>query len=361
MAIKINTTEVIDDDGKAVNIPALKVEHPTTASTVVEVKHGFTFGGHFSGFHVAGHPSSNAPSGFSVISIQKYPFSISSGTATDVGDLTAARSGHSGVSSPTNGFVAGGFASTTPISTFEKFPFFISGGTATSAGNLSSGRSQATGTSSTSSHGYVTGGYQPPGNYYTTVQTTIDKYPFASEGTSTDVGDLVFAVRLAGGQSSGTHGYTTGGATNFPSFPQPPASYMDEVQKYPFSISSGTAKNVLDIGTARSGTTGASSETNGYSTGGQYGYPSTTTTQINYFPFASEVSNHQGYTTGSGVVEATGSSSRTDGFRASGRPASLPASALSRIDKWPFSSTGNATEVGDLASPRGYQASGHQY
>ena len=361
MAIKINTTEVIDDDGKAVNIPALKVEHPTAASTVVEIKHGFTFGGHFSGFHVAGHPHTMAPSSSSLLDIQNYPFSISSGTATDVGSLTAARSGHGGFSSSTNGIVAGGSVYPNTVSTIEKFPFFISGGTATSAGNLSSARGHTQGTSSTSSHGYATGGYAPPGNFYSTVQTTIDKYPFASEGTATDVGDLALETRSASGQSSGTHGYTTSGTSNFPSWPQPSASFVDDIQKYPFSISSGTAKIVGDIGTSRSGVSGASSDIRGYVSGGNYGSTSGTL-NISYFPFAIEVGNFQGNHTPPTLFEGAGSSSQTDGYRSGGRAVSPSTTGGdTRIDKWSFASTGNATDVGDLVPPAGYQASGHQH
>jgi hypothetical protein len=45
----------------------------------------------------------------------------------------------------------------------------------------------------------------------TTVNNTIDKFPFATNGNATDVGDLTQARADDAGQSSSISGYTSGG------------------------------------------------------------------------------------------------------------------------------------------------------
>ena len=53
-------------------------------------------------------------------------------------------------------------------------------------------------------------GYSSGGNPFP-LATTVDKFPFASDGNATDVGDLLQLTRQGAGQSSTTSGYTSGG------------------------------------------------------------------------------------------------------------------------------------------------------
>ena len=71
--------------------------------------------------------------------IDKFPFSQTSGTATDVGDLSEARYSVAGQSSSFAGFTSGGIAppATKRVATIDKFPFSQTSGTATDIGDLS--------------------------------------------------------------------------------------------------------------------------------------------------------------------------------------------------------------------------------
>ena len=133
-----------------------------------------------------------------------------------------------------------------------------------------------------SNYGYVSGA-NPGGG----ALDTIDKYPFTSDGNATDVGNLSVGRWQCAGQSSATHGYTSGGNTG-PALSGP----VDTIDKFPFS----TDANATDVGNltaARTATSGQSSIPNGY-----------------------------GYNTGGGNV----------------------------IEKFSFTSDGNATSVGNTLS-----------
>ena len=68
----------------------------------------------------------------------------------------------------------------------------------------------------------------------------IEKYSFASDSNSTDVGDVTVARAYVAGVSSTTHGYTVGGWTG---------AYEDEIDKFAFA-SDG---NATDVGNLISG------------------------------------------------------------------------------------------------------------
>ena len=182
-----------------------------------------------------------------------------------------------------------------------------------------------------SNYGYTSGGFNPTtspnhGN-------VIDKYSFTSDGSAADVGDLTSNLRFLSGNSSSTDGYAVGGQGS------------SNIQKFSFS-SDGNASNVGTQSFERYGTAGQSSSTDGYTTGG---FNPGALNIIDKFPFAS---NGTATDVGDLVVSrayVTGVSSSTVGYSAGGNgwPGSNP---LSRdtIDKFPFASDSNATDVGDL-------------
>ena len=96
--------------------------------------------GTVAGFTSGGNPAPTTPE--NQLKIDKFPFSISAGTATNVGSLNTQRYNHIGHSSDTDGFSAGGISTPVPgtISSIDKFPFSIDAGTATDVGDLSSVR-----------------------------------------------------------------------------------------------------------------------------------------------------------------------------------------------------------------------------
>jgi hypothetical protein len=157
------------------------------------------------------------------------------------------------LSSKTTGYV-------TANSRIDKFPF-ASSTTATNIGNLSQSRVRVA-SSSSSTHGYSSGGTPPTRN-------TIDKFPFVSDANATDVGDLTQGRYGAVGQSSDTHGYCSGGSS--PTQPRTPNGFANGIEKIPFASDSNSVL-VSNLG-GTSDASGHSSLTHGYHVGGTYASP----------------------------------------------------------------------------------------
>jgi hypothetical protein len=270
--------------------------------------------------------------------IDKFPFA-SDTNASDVGDLAIARTLVSGISSSTNGYTSGG-----PLAsnTIDKFPF-ATDTNATDVADLTEARDTTTGQSSTAS-GYTSGGRINP----TTTTNVIDKFPFSVDTNATDVGDLTVSRQFSSGHSYTTHGYVSGGTTTSPAAP----GITNVIDKFPFSADSN-ATDVGDLTQARLGCGGQSSTTHGYVSGGQIPAPNTPpiVNTIEKFPFSSDTNA----TDIADLTEArdttTGQSSTASGYTSGGRTGS-PEILTNVIDKFPFSSDSNATDVGDLTLAR---------
>ena len=236
-------------DGNATDVGNLSVGRWQCAGQS-SATHGYTSGGNTG-------PALSGP----VDTIDKFPFSTDA-NATDVGNLTAARTATSGQSSIPNGYgynTGGG-------NVIEKFSF-TSDGNATSVGNTLASREYAVGQSSTT-HGYTSGNYP--------ITSDIDKFPFASDDDATDVGDLTVGRGGNFGQSSTTHGYTAGGYS--------PVGNDDPIDKFSFATD-GNATDVGDLTVGRQTGAGSSSTTHGYSAGG---YGPGTSNIIDKFPFSTD-------------------------------------------------------------------------
>lgn len=152
-------------------------------------EHGYSAGGWGSYF-----PASNI--------IQRFPFA-SDGPSSDVGDLSEhGRACLSGHSSFTHGYSSGGichpwYSSTDKI---DKFPF-VASANATDVAELTSAKTHTQGHHSVTD-GYATGG---PG------LSTIDKFPFASDASATDTAELASDAVRGEGTSSKASGYVAGG------------------------------------------------------------------------------------------------------------------------------------------------------
>ena len=140
--------------------------------------------------------------------------------------------------------------------------------------------------STSPTHVYMAGGIAPsvPGG-----TSAIGKFPMASDANSTNVGSLYGDIRDATGNSSSTHGYVSGGIWSVPEGnPNPAAVYQFNISKYSFA-SDG---NSTDVGDTLGGryASGQSSTTHGYRTGGinPTPPPNWSTNTIQKFPFASD-------------------------------------------------------------------------
>jgi len=175
--------------------------------------------------------------------------------------------------------------------------------------------------------GYTSGGYRFP------VRDTISKFPFTSDTGTTDVGELTQARQGVAGQSSSVSGYSTSSSI---------------IDKFPFS-SDTSATCIGQLSCARFCAAGQSSTENGYTSGGQI---PPHTDVIDKFPFTSDTNaTDVGNLTQSRLGNA-GQSSRESGYTSGGGTTSGGSPGLNTIDKFPFASDTNATDVGDLSQTR---------
>ena len=294
---------------------------------------GYSFQGSTSGYTSGGRTSPSPTLNI----IDKFSFAPGAQNATDVGDLTVnMNGGGAGQSSSVSGYTSGGYPGTRS-SVIDKFPF-ASDGNATDVGDLSSSRWYLSGQSS-SANGYSAGG---PGS-----NNVIDKFPFSSDANATDVGDLTTGRYGSSGQSSSTHGYASGG------FAPPLTNIID---KFPFS-SDANATDVGDLTIVKRYSAGQSSADEGFTSGGeaQAGPPYSASNVIDKFPFSSDANATDvgNLTIARGHV--SGQSSTVNGYTTGGRlwqPFPTPPVAYNRIDRFPFSTNANATDIGDLTTGR---------
>jgi hypothetical protein len=186
-------------------------------------------------------------------------------------------------------------------------------------------------------YGYLAGG---GGN-----KNVIQRHSFTSDSNAVDVGDLSTGVSLPSAQKSMTHGYTSGGYTS---------AYDNLIMKYSFAASSSGAE-VGDITYLSSMTTGASSSTHGYVTGGYTttGPPAeTTTTNIEKFSTSTDGNSVDSADLTQGRFAGGSQSSTTYGYHSGGGLIPGGSARVNTIDKWPFGSDANATDVGDLTVAR---------
>jgi hypothetical protein len=171
--------------------------------------------------------------------IQKYAFATD-GNATDVGDLVESRLGIASQRSTTHGYASGGYVPITFKNYIEKYSFSADGN-ATDVGDLTYSRDRGTGNSS-STHGYTVSGRSP--NPAVT-NAGYDKFSFASDGNATDVADYTGGAYCSNaGTSSGINGYLAGGSD-----PVSPTTY-NKIHKYSFATEGDTTE-IGDLTVAR--------------------------------------------------------------------------------------------------------------
>lgn len=307
------------------------------SATEYEVPAGWIAGqGSVSGYTSGGHLEPVTRT------IDKFSFA-SDANATSVGNIDRARGGSAGTSSDVNGYAAGGGdyvnAGFYPArNDIDKFPF-AADGNAVEVANLSITRGGVKGISS-QEHGYGMGGSGPPG---TTGRSLIDKFPFAADGNAVLVGDQSYASHAEGtnGSSSTTFGYTGGVGIDH-------NNSTNRIEKFPFAID-GNTTDVGDLTINRDGAAAQhSSDVSGYTSGGNG------ENVIDKWSFAADgnatdvgdLTNSRGKT--------AGQSSNVSGYTSGGNVHAT--NPINTIDKFPFAADANATDVGDLTVARKYGA-----
>jgi hypothetical protein len=225
------------------------------------------------------------------------------------------------------GYTSGGGPAASNV--IDKFSF-TSDGNASDVGDLTVARYQPSGQSSSAS-GYSSGGYGP------VASNVIDKFSFPSDGNATDVGDLATARQYLTGQSSSENGYASGGGT---------PTYSNIIEKFPFATDAN-ATDVGDLTATKGGPSGQSSTVSGYTSGGTV---SPYSDIIDKFPFATDANASDVGNLTVARDYLAGQSSSENGYSSGGRnpAAGSPGSTLNIIDKFPFASDANASDVGDL-------------
>lgn len=273
---------------------------------------------------VAGFNGGGYPAFYGDYRMRKFPFATDSFASVPYTVLSVAS--HAGQSSNTHAYISGGglYGSS---STIQKFPF-ATNANSSQIGNLISAINNATGHSSIVS-GYVSGGGS---------LNTIQKFPFAADTNSTDVGDLLLQKSSASGQSSSVNGYSTAGGT-------PATSFSNVIEKFSFATNANST-DVGDLVQGRSSGGGHSSTVSGYTSSGVYNPTSTATTLIDKFPFATNANaTTVGYLTSARFAGSSGWSSTVSGYMANGVfPPGGP--VASTFDKFPFATDTNATGLG---------------
>ena len=259
---------------------------------------------------------------------------------------------------------------------------------AASAANAPSATAFTVASINGSAYGYRQGGLSPYTN-------RIDKYSFTSDGNATDVGDLASNHAYMGSSSTNDHGYSMGGwpyaatqkyshtsdgnATAIPGLATNAywcaghtsdtnvylsmfynaltptigsSNWNDDIGKAPIASEDAWSAVTTTWSNTIGGSTSqmAQSYTDAYAAGGVSAYPVSNPAYdvIEKFPFASE-----GTTTDVGdlstvrLQQSHNSYENNYGYSAGGRTNS-PAAKTNVIEKYPFASSGNATDVGDL-------------
>ena len=189
--------------------------------------------------------------------INKYSFAAG-GNATDVGDFPSKLSSPGGLTSKLNGYTGGGWQYSPATNSINiQRVSFSTDGNAVDVADMSQAKLQLSSSTDTI-NGFLACGSAGAADY-----TTVDKFVYATEADSTDIGDMTtIGGPSLGGASSLTHGYCFGRYNNAAN------SKHDVIDKFNFS-GTFTATDVGNISHGvRQGTSGHSSETYGYYTGG---------------------------------------------------------------------------------------------
>ena len=191
-------------------------------------------------------------------------------------------------------------------------------------------------------YGYMMGG---PGNGED--QCLIDRFSLTSQTNAVAVGTMLTGTygTNSSGSSSETHGYSAGHVSY-----AGPQVFSNVIQKVSFAVAEADSTDVANLTVARTAAGGATAinEQYGYCVAGHHTIPSSINT-IDKYPFASDSdATDVGDVTEPLLYYTGGSNSLTHGYRAGGY-VNLPNNAGSEvIDKWPFASDTNASDVGNL-------------
>ena len=187
-------------------------------------------------------------------------------------------------------------------------------------------------------------GYMMGSNADASSQNLIDRFSLTSQSNAVAVGTMLSGTygNTSSGSSSASHGYSAGHVNAVG-----PQVFSNVIQKVSFAAAEADSTDVANLTVARTSQGGATAITQqyGYSFGGHHTTPSATNV-IDKYPFVSDSNaTDVGDLTEPMVYYTGGSNSLTHGYRAGGY---VVPGGSEVIDKWPFATDTNATDVGNL-------------
>ena len=291
----------------------------------------------------------NDSSGTVLNVIEKFLAAASTGNATDFGDLTVARHASSSMGNDTRAIFAGGWDnySGTSRSNVIDYITYATEGNATDFGDVAATTSDANASCSNNVRGITFGGRLYSNG---TISNSIEYVTIASTGNSTDFGDLSITPNTSANkarhrQGNGMSGSTTRGLASGGYTP----SALSNVIQYVTIASAGDSTDFGDLSASTDELSFMSSNTRAVIAGGSGGGASIRNT-IEYVTIAStgNVTDFGDMTVAKAYL--MGASSSTKGFVIGGSTSGNIADTVNTIETITFSTTGNATDFGDLAT-----------
>ena len=327
-------TMVLTLDGTSVALSTTINDTSFASNPMVGDSYGYQVSGQYAG-----------PLGYSKKK-EKYSFT-SNGNSTGLSDLSQRKRIGTGFNSSTNGYTSGGLddaGSGSVYATGSKWAFSNDNNISTGYGTVSF----ASAGSSTGDAGYAFGGYRRTntGTYSQAdngaASSVIEKQTFSNDNIANSGVSALHAKGYSSCSVSSSHIYAAHGLTN------------NVLQKFPFAASSGTCTAVGDMVNSNFASSGNTSDTKGYASGGASPYSNL----IQSYPFSTDSNATDVGDLLAQVRGTSGSNSGTKGYKHGGNLQYTPW-FTNVIQSFPFASEGNSSDVGDLTVASSYTANGN--
>ena len=173
---------------------------------------------------------------------------VTSGSATDFGDLNPGTQGVGVLSNSTRGVIAGGFKTLSPFElTNIEYITLSTNGNAQDFGTLGAEKADSVGLASPT-RGVFSGGFNSPN----TMDNIVEFITIATTGNATDFGDLLATTRTGGAGGNSTRGIYAGGQNGGSPFPN------TNVIQYITIATAGNYQDFGDLTVTRTGLAGLS-------------------------------------------------------------------------------------------------------
>ena len=260
---------------------------------------------------------------------------VTTGDATDFGDLIAARQYMGGMGNKIKGIYGGGDGASNVI---QSTAIFATGGNSSDFGDLTVGRLGLTAVGNDTRIIFAGGDNAP------SYKNEIDQVNFATTGNATDFGNLQTAESFCGGASSTTRGVITGGNAGGDA----PAATGPEATTHLITLATlGDATDFGEMVTAKNQNTAASNNVKGVVTNGQATLGNGSYEQF-FIATTGSFTNFGQLTAGRFFERGAGSQVAQRGLFGGG----ANPSNVNVIDFCSFTSGSSFTDFGDLAAAK---------